>query len=125
MYQNIILIGNLGRDPEMRYTTAGKAFTSFSLATTEMVWRPDTEPEPMTTWWNVTCCGKTAERVHEKAHKGSRVLVEGRMKPGENGTPNIFIRKDSTPGASYDLTASVVRILDKKVDSDDDDEVVW
>lgn len=128
MYQNIILIGNVGREPELRYTPAGKAVASFTLATTERLWRPDDKSEALTAWWNITCWGLTAERVAEKVKKGAKLLVEGRVKPGEDGNPRTYTRKDGTTGTSYELTASVVRRLDHKPNDDgytSDEEVDW
>jgi single-strand DNA-binding protein len=128
MYQNIILIGNAGRDPELQYTPAGKAVAKFSLATTEMNWKPAGESTPMTTWWTITCWCATAERIAEQLHKGNRVLVEGRVKPdSETGNPRIFTRKDGSTGSLYELTASVVRILEKqeKQEPEGDEEVMW
>lgn len=127
MYQNIILIGCTGKEPAMQYTPAGKAVASFTLATTERLWRPDDKSEPLTTWWTVTCWGATAERVAEQVKKGTRLLVEGRIKPGEGGRPRMFTRKDGSTSASYELTASVVRILDKQERSEPegDEEVMW
>jgi len=124
MYQNIILIGNVGKEPELRFTPKGKAVCNFSLATNEKFWTGDEESKDITTWWRVTCWGKTAETVHEYVKKGAKVLVECRIKPGEDGNPEQYKRMDGTWGSSYEVTASIVRFLDRK-EPENYDEVAW
>ena len=109
MYQKIIIIGNLGRDPEMRYTPEGSPVTSFSVATSRRF--GDKEE---TTWFRVTVWNKQAETCNQYLHKGSKVLVEGRLRPDNNGNPNVFQRKVGTWGASYEITADTVRFLTPK-----------
>ena len=109
MYQKIIVIGNLGREPEMRYTPEGNPVTSFSIATS----RRYNEKEE-TTWFRITVWGKQAETCNQYLHKGSKVLVEGRLRPDANGNPSVFQRKDGTWGASYEITAETVRFLTPK-----------
>lgn len=70
----VILIGHLGRDPEIRYSQSGMAVARFSLATTEK-W----SGEEKTEWHNVVCFGKLAEIVGEYLSKGRLVFVEGRL----------------------------------------------
>lgn len=75
-----ILIGNLGKDPELRYTPSGQAVCSFSLATTEK-WR-DRESNDLkenTTWHNIVLWGRQAETAKEYLQKGSPVYIEGRI----------------------------------------------
>ena len=109
MYQKIIIIGNLGRDPEMRYTPDGNPVTSFSMATSRRFSEKDE-----TTWFRVTVWGKQAEACNQYIHKGSKVLVEGRLRPDSSGNPTVFQRKDGTWGASYEITADTVRFLTPK-----------
>lgn len=75
----VMLIGNLGKDPEVRYTTAGTAVASFSLATTEKFKKKDGEWEDKTEWHNVTLWGRLAEIAGEYLSKGKPVYVEGRL----------------------------------------------
>lgn len=77
----VILIGNLGNDPETRYTTAGDAVTSISLATTDE-WRDkgSGEKRQQTEWHKVVFFKKLAEIVSQHLRKGSQVYVEGRIK---------------------------------------------
>ncbi len=75
-----ILIGNLGKDPELRYTPAGVAVCTFSLATTEK-WRDKTsnEQKESTTWHNIVLWRRQAEIAKEYLSKGSPVYIEGRI----------------------------------------------
>jgi single-strand DNA-binding protein len=76
----VILIGNLGKDPEVRYTPGGAAVVSFSIATTES-WKDKQSGEKVekTEWHNITAFGKLAEICGEYLKKGSQVYVEGRI----------------------------------------------
>ncbi|MEZ5560876.1 MAG: single-stranded DNA-binding protein [Pseudomonadales bacterium] len=77
----VILIGNLGRDPETRYAQGGGAVTSFSVATTEN-WRDrqSGEQQERTEWHNVVCFGRLAEIAGEYLRKGSKVYIEGSLR---------------------------------------------
>jgi single-strand DNA-binding protein len=119
MYQKIIIVGNLGRDPEMRYMPDGTAVTNFSVATGQR-WTDKTtgEPREETTWFRVTAWGRQAEIANEYLSKGRKVLVEGRIKPDPStGSPKLFTRQDGTVGASYEITANVIRFLSGREDS--------
>lgn len=109
MYQKIIIIGNLGRDPELRFTPGGDPVTTFSVATSRKFGEKDE-----TTWFRVTVWSKQAESCNQYLHKGSKALVEGRLRPDESGSPKVFQRKDGTWGASYEVTAETVRFLTPK-----------
>ena len=74
-----ILIGRLGKDPELRYTPSGKAVTSFSLATTERWTGADGQRNESTTWHNIIAWGKQAELLKEYLSKGREVYIEGRI----------------------------------------------
>jgi single-strand DNA-binding protein len=77
----VILIGNLGRDPETRYAQGGGPITSFSVATSEN-WRDRTsgEMQERTEWHNVVCFGRLAEIAGEYLRKGSKVYLEGSLR---------------------------------------------
>ncbi|KAF0216991.1 MAG: single-strand DNA-binding [Geobacteraceae bacterium] len=75
----VMLIGNLGRDPEVRYTTAGTAVASFSLATSEKFKNKNGEWEEKTEWHNITLWGRLAEIAGEYLAKGKTVYIEGRL----------------------------------------------
>lgn len=113
MYQKIIIVGNLGRDPEMRYMPDGTAVTNFSVATSRR-WTDGQSGEPReeTTWFRISVWGRQAETANEYLAKGRQVLVEGRIRPDpQTGGPRTFTRQDGTVGASYDVTADSVRFI--------------
>lgn len=112
MYQKIILIGNLGGDPQMRYMQDGRPVTNFSMATNRR-WtdRNTGQQVDETTWFRVAVWGPQAETVNQYLSKGRRVLVEGRLRSDENGGPRLYTRQDGTVGASFEVTADFVRFL--------------
>jgi len=75
----VMLIGNIGKDPEMRFTANGSAVTTFSVATNRNFRRPDGEWEKETDWFDVVTWNQLAERCSQNLQKGSRVYVEGRL----------------------------------------------
>ena len=77
------LIGNLGRDPEVRYTKAGQAVASFSLATTEKWTGKDGNKEEKTEWHRIVAWGKLGEICGEYLNKGKQVYIEGRLQTRE------------------------------------------
>ncbi len=112
MYQKIIIVGNLGRDPEMRYTPSGQPVTNFSMATSRKWTNTDGTPGEETIWFRITAWGKLGETCNQYLSKGRQVLVEGRLRPDPNtGGPRIWTRQDGTAGASFEVTAFTVRFL--------------
>ncbi|MCB0212597.1 MAG: single-stranded DNA-binding protein [Anaerolineae bacterium] len=75
----VMVIGNMGRDPEMRYTPSGKPVTSFSLASSRSWVAPDGERREETEWFNVVAWGGLAEICNQKLFKSQQVYVEGRL----------------------------------------------
>lgn len=75
----VLLIGNLGKDPEVRYTTSGTAVASFSLATSERLKNKGGEWEERTEWHNIILWGRLAEIAGEYLAKGKSVYLEGRL----------------------------------------------
>ena len=75
----VILVGNLGRDAELRYTPGGAPVSSFSLATTEIWNDKGGQRQEKTEWHRISIWGKTAESLQEYLVKGKQVLVEGRI----------------------------------------------
>ena len=119
MYSKLIIIGNLGKNGELRYTPDGKAVLNFSLAESRKV-----KDEFKTLWYNVTVFGKQAELNAERAKSGAKYLVEGRlMADWDTGNPKTFQRKDGTWGASFEVTAENVRFLSGKDEQPANDEV--
>jgi single-strand DNA-binding protein len=115
MYHTLIIVGNVGKDPEMRYTPSGQAVTSFSVATNRQYTGSNGEQVKETIWFRVSTWGKTAEVCNQYVKKGSKVLVEGRLAPDKaTGGPKIWTKQDGTSGSSYDVTASTVRFLSSR-----------
>ncbi len=113
MYQKIIIVGNLGRDPEMRYMQDGQAVTNLSIATNRK-WtdKATGESQEEVTWFRASVWGKQAEAANEYLTKGRQVMVEGRIKPDPNsGGPRLWTRQDGSVGASFEIVASRVQFL--------------
>src|SRR3984893_7814615 len=91
----VILVGNLGRDAELRYTPGGAAVAKFSLATTE-VWNDKAgQRQEKTEWHNIDVWGKQAEALTEYLRKGKQVYVEGRLQTDEY-TDKEGVKRKST-----------------------------
>lgn len=113
MLQKLQIIGNLGRDPEMRYTPSGQAVTNFSVATSR-TWQQDGEKNEETTWFRVSVWGKMAEACNSYLAKGRQVFCEGRLK----SEINIWQDKDGNARASYEMTAYEVKFLGQRGDQE-------
>jgi single-strand DNA-binding protein len=111
-FNKIIVVGNLGRDPEMRYTPQGTAVCSFSIASNER--RKDRAglQQDVTTWFRVTVWGKQAETVSKYLSKGRSVYVEGRLHAGE------WTDKEGKPRYSLEINATDVQFIDSGAERD-------
>jgi single-strand DNA-binding protein len=117
MYHTVILVGNLGRDPEMRYTPNGQAVTNFSIAINDNYTNSQGERVERTIWVRVSTWGKQAETCNQYLRKGSKVLVEGRLVADQaTGGPRVYTRQDGTSGSSFEVSASKVRFLSSRSD---------
>jgi single-strand DNA-binding protein len=101
----VIVIGNLGRDPEKRYTQDGRPVTRFSVAATTRRRERDGEWADHTEWFSVTVFGRQAETLAERVGKGTRVYVEGRLESRQYETQN------GGKGFSLDVIANEVIVL--------------
>ncbi len=111
-FQTIIIVGHLGREPEMRYSPSGQAVTNFNLAVNRQHNGSNGQADKVTTWFRVSAWGRNAETCNEYLHKGSLVLVEGRLVcDPETGGPRLYSRKDGTPSASFEVMSNTVRFL--------------
>src|SRR5215210_3659816 len=105
----VMIIGNLGADPEMRYTPNGRPVTQFNVAVNQSTKNQQTgEWVEATDWFRVSVWGDRAERAAENLRKGSRVLVDGRFRTREYET------KDGRKGISLEITADTVLGLDRR-----------
>lgn len=109
-FNKIIIIGYLGRDPEIRYTPQGLAVCNFSIATTEKRKDRAGESQDVTTWFKITAWGKLAETVNQYLSKGKQVYVEGRLRQDE------YTDRDGNKRASLDVTASEIHFLSPRGD---------
>lgn len=103
----VMIIGNLGRDPEMRYTPGGRAVTTFTVACSRAWNNSEGERHEETEWFNVVSWGKLAETCKQYLIKGSLVYVEGRLqtRSWEDG--------DSKKHSRTELVANEMIILDR------------
>jgi len=108
MYQKITIVGNLGQDPEMKYTPSGTAVTNFSVATNRSWTNQDGSKGEETVWFRVAAWRRQAETCNEYLSKGRQVLVEGRLRPA-----NAWIGRDGEARASLEITAQTVKFLGK------------
>jgi single-strand DNA-binding protein len=109
-FSKVMIIGNLGRDPEMRYTPNGRPVTEFSVAVTHRGRDAQTGEwaDLGTDWFRVTVWGDRAERTAEEFRKGNRVFVEGRFRTRE------YDAKDGTKRTSLEITADNVIAMERR-----------
>ena len=116
MYQQLTIIGNLGRDPEMRYLPDGSAVTNMNVATNRRWTDNNTgQQHEETTWFRVSVWGRQAEACNAYLRQGSRVFVTGRLRPDPNtGGPRLWTTQNGNAGASYEVTADRIVFLTPK-----------
>ncbi len=111
-YQEVTIIGYLGRAPEMRQTSSGQAVATFSLAANRRFRDAQGQLVKETTWFQVTAWDRQAENACQYLQKGNQVMVRGRLNPdAESGSPRIWERRDGSPAASYEVTAREIIYL--------------
>jgi single-strand DNA-binding protein len=119
MYQKVVIVGRLGKDPEMRYMPDGTAVTNMNVATDRRYTDKSTgQPVQETTWFRVSVWGRQAETANQYLSKGRMVLIEGHLRPDpQTGGPRIYTRQDGTAGSSFELFAESFRFLGGREDS--------
>jgi len=105
-FNKIIIVGNLGRDPELSYTPQGTAVCKFSVATNERRRDKAGEQQDITTWFRVTAWGKQAENISRYLSKGRKVYLEGRLHVEE------WTDREGKPRQSLEVNASDVQFID-------------
>ena len=130
----VLIIGNLGSDPEMRYMPSGDPVTSFSVATSWRYRTRDGEQREETEWFRVNAWGRLAETTNQYLTKGSKVYVEGRLQS------RSWQGQDGQTRFSNEIRANDVRFLDPRgqtsgdpggyegappVSPDDEDDLPW
>ncbi|MBI1941044.1 MAG: single-stranded DNA-binding protein [Acidobacteria bacterium] len=108
----VILIGRLGRDPELKYTPSGAPFCKFSLATDE-VWKDKAgEQKRQTEWHNIVAWGKLAEICAEYLVKGKQIYIEGSIRSRQ------WEGQDGNKRTAYDIVARQMTMLGSRADSE-------
>lgn len=121
-YQQTIIVGNVGRDPNFKYTQGGVAVCDFSVAVTRRKGGKTDETgkktpqEVTTTWFRVTCWRDQAEIANEYVRKGTQIMVVGTVEV------NPYIDKNNAPAATLELTAQTFQLLGTKGSSSSDDD---
>ncbi len=110
-YQSIVIVGNVGRDAELKYTPQGIAVLKFSVAVNKTIGKGD-DKRQTTTWFNVTLWRDRGEALADYVKAGMQVLVTGEV------TNSAYIGKDGKPAASLELTANDVKLLTSKAEMD-------
>jgi single-strand DNA-binding protein len=118
VYHRIVIVGNLGRDPEMRTAPNGTSVTSFSVATNRKYTGSDGQLKDETLWFRVSVWGKQAEACNQYLTKGQKVLVEGTLVGDETGGPRVWTGQDGKPRASFEVRAQTVRFLSRRETTD-------
>ncbi len=116
MLNKIMLIGNLGRDPEMNYTPSGVAVTKFSLAVSRTYKASSGEKRDETEWFNVVAWNKLAETCNTYLHKGNKVYIEGRL------TTRKYTDKNGVERTAVDVIANEMEMLTPKTQSSSSSE---
>ena len=106
----VILIGRLGRDPELRYTPAGKAVCNFTMATSETWKDADGDKQENTEWHRIVLWGKTAELAAKHLAKGAQVYIEGKLQTRE------WTDKEGAQRYTTEVVASHMTFLGEKSD---------
>ena len=112
MWQQITLVGNLGGDPEMRYTQDGTPVTSFSVATNRRWSAQDGTTQEKTVWFSISAWRRLAETCNEYLTKGQRVLVVGEVEE-----PSTWTDQEGNARASLEVQARNVRFLNTRAET--------
>ena len=113
-FNKIIIVGNLGKDPELRYTPQGTAVCSFSVATNEKRRDKSGESQDATTWFRVTLWNKQAETASKYLTKGSQIYIEGRLRVEE------WTDRDNQTRQSLEVNASDMQFIGSNPNRSDD-----
>lgn len=105
MFQQIMIIGNVGRDPELKYLNNGVAVCDFSVATNKRFTTSNGEQRDETTWFRVTCWRQLAETVKQYVTRGKQVMVIGEVKV------NAYLDKEGKAAATLEITAQTIKFL--------------
>lgn len=115
--QLVVYEGYLVADPDMRVTGDGISVVNFRIGSNRSYKNSSGEKTTQTTWLKVTAWRGLAEVVGKYCNKGTHVIVQGTLKAGKTGSPTVYELKDGGHGASYEVTATDVRILTTAAES--------
>ncbi len=105
MYQRVVIVGHLGRDPELRYTANGTAVVNFPVATNRRWTDPEGNTQEETTWFRVSVWGRLAETCNQYLQKGRLVLCEGEIRGSQ------YQDEQGATRYSWELRAGAVKFL--------------
>ncbi len=111
MFQQVIIVGNVGRDPEMNYTPQGIAVCKFSVAVNKVTGKGENRKEK-TIWFRVTVWRERAETASQYIKKGMRIMVIGEV------DVSAYTDKNGQPAASLELTANDFKFLDRRAEGE-------
>lgn len=109
MFQQLILIGNLGSDPEMRYTASGIPVTNFNLAVSKRWTNPEGQAQEKTTWFRINLWRRQAEIASQYLAKGHRVMIIGEVDSARPWTD-----RDGNLRATIEVTGNELRLLENR-----------
>ena len=112
----VMIIGNLGRDPEMRYTPSGRPVTTFSVAVSRSWKSSNGEHRSETEWFKIVAWGKLAEICKEYLNKGQQVYIEGRLQTRE------WEDKEGQQRTTVEVVANEMTMLGERRDKSQNDE---
>jgi single-strand DNA-binding protein len=104
-FNKVIIVGNLGRDPELRYTAQGTPVCTFSVATNERRKDKNGEMQDHTTWFRITLWNRQAETASQYLQKGRQVYIEGRLRVEE------YVDRDGKPRHSLEVHATEMQFI--------------
>jgi single-strand DNA-binding protein len=111
-FNKVILVGNLGRDPELKHTPQGTAVCKFSVATSERRKSADGQVEETTTWFRVSVWGRQAELAQEFLVKGRQVYIEGRLRLEE------YTDREGNKRISPEVSATDIQFIGQRSDGE-------
>ena len=114
MLNKMTLIGNVGTDPEMRYTPNGNPVTSFTVATNRRYTTAEGEQREETEWFTVSAWNRLGETINQYLTKGRRVYVEGRLKS------STWTGNDGETRFRNEITANQILMLDRERSTEDE-----
>ena len=112
-YSYTMIIGNVGRDPYMRYTQSGVAVCDFSVAVTRRWTDSAGAQQERTTWFRISAWRQLAETVNQYVRKGMQIMVAGEV------DVSAYMGQDGQPRASLEITARDIQFLGRRADADE------